>query len=185
MRLNDFEIRAALKEKLCDQSIKPRAIVDELRVHNGNAIADVVALYSEAHCFEIKGYNDKIERVLRQGSYYNTAFRKITLVTTENHLNKALEIIPSHWGVIIAYSSSGKVRLKHVRRSNSNPFFDKELALLTLWKSEMLDILNENKYKKKPRELLAKLISGSKRKVELSVNICDALVDRSINSATV
>lgn len=182
MQLNDREIREALKQKLYNQAVKPRAIVEELRVHNGNAIADVVALYTEAHCFEIKGVNDKIERVLRQGGFYNTAFRKITVVTTKNHINKALEVVPSHWGIMVAFFEFGKVRLKHIRGASNNPYFDKKLALLTLWKSEMLGILNENKYRKNPREFLAQLISYNKKKVELSAHICEALVNRKIDS---
>lgn len=178
MLLNDFEIRGALLRRINSYSTKPKAIIEELRVHNGNAIADVVALYSEAHCYEIKGFKDKIERVLVQGAYYNSAFRKITLVTTENHLNKALQLAPDYWGIMLASYSNGKLRIKHVRKANNNPDFNKELALLTLWKSEMLSILEENKHKRKPRDFLAQLISSTKKKVELSNNICNLLVHR-------
>lgn len=184
MKLNDTEIRAALRNKLNSQVVKPRAIVEELRVHNGNAIADVVALYSEAHCYEIKGRQDKIERISVQGGYYNTAFRKITLVTTVNHLEKAEIIAPNHWGIMLAEYSQGNVRLKHVRGAKNNPLFDKELALLTLWKSEMLTMLEENKYNKKPRDSLAQLISVSKKKVELSNRICSVLLDRYSSNTT-
>lgn len=177
MNLNDIEIRQALKIKLESQSKKPRAVVEELRVHNGNAIADVVALYSEAHCYEIKGFNDKIERVITQGNYYNSSFRKITLVTTENHLEKALTIIPDCWGIMVAYIE-GNVRLRHVRGARNNTEFNKELAVLTLWKSEMLSILEESKHQRKPRDFLAQLISSTQKKAELSGNICNLLVGR-------
>jgi hypothetical protein len=178
MKLNDLEIRQALKIKLNGQKPKPKAVVEELRVHNGNAIADVVALHTEAHCYEIKGCNDKVERVLTQGAYYNTAFRKITLVTTQNHLKKALLITPLHWGIILAEYDGERVTLRYSRGAKANPLFDKELALLTLWKSEMLSILQETKHKRKPRDLLAQLISSSKKKVELSNNICEVLLNR-------
>lgn len=178
MTLNDIEIREALVQKLNNQAIKPKAVVEELRVHNGNAIADVVALYNEAHCYEIKGCNDKIERILLQGSYYNTSFRKITLVTTENHLEKASRIAPHHWGILVASHSAGEVRLRHMRGAKNNPEFNKELALLTLWKSEMLQILEESKHQKKPRDFLAQLISSTKKKAELSNSICNLLLDR-------
>jgi len=184
MILNDSEIRGALIHKLENQSIKPKAVIEELRVHNGNAIADVVALYNEAHCYEIKGCNDKIERVLVQGNFYNSSFRKITLVTTENHLQKAADITPHYWGIMLASHTKGCLQLKYIRGARNNPEFNKELALLTLWKSEMLSILEESKHKRKPRDFLAQLISNTKKKAELSSNICDLLLDRHHSSVT-
>jgi hypothetical protein len=179
MKLNDQEIRAALKIKLQSQSSKPKAIIDELHVCNGNAIADLVALYSEAHCYEIKGSGDKVERVITQGRYYNSAFRKITLVTTENHLQKSLAICPTFWGIMVAVNDGeNSLRFRNYRGAKINPEFCKETALLTLWKSEMITILDEQKHKRKPRDFLAQLISSNKKKIELSSSICDLLVSR-------
>lgn len=178
VRLNDVQIRAALVHKLESQTVKPRAILQELRVCNGNAIADVVALYSEAHCYEIKGMDDKIERVLAQGKFYNSSFRKITLVTTGNHLKRALSICPSHWGIMVAFCVGDNIKFRYVRGTKINSEFSKELALLTLWKSEMLSILEEPKHQRKPRDVLAQLISSSKKKAELSSHICDLLISR-------
>jgi len=181
MKLNDNEIRIALKIKLQSQFRKPKAIIDELQVCNGNAIADVVALYAEAHCYEIKGSSDKVERVIIQGKFYNSAFRKITLVTTENHLKKALSICPAFWGIIISVDNGANdIIFKYIRGAKINPKFCKETALLTLWKSEMLSMLNEQQYKRKSRNFLAQLISSSKKKNELSNTICDLLVNREL-----
>lgn len=183
MLLNDVEIRKALIQKLETQTIKPRAIVEELRVYNGNAIADVVALYKEAHCYEIKGKDDKVERVLVQAKFYNTSFRKITLVTTENHLDKAQSICPDYWGIVVVFSYENMVKFRHVRGAKTNPQFSKELALLTLWKSEMLSILEEPKHLRKPRDVLAQIISSNKKKAELSSNICNLLITRRLDSS--
>jgi len=182
MRLNDFEIRKALVRKIESQTIKPKAIIEELRIHNGNAIADVVALYSEAHCYEIKGEKDKIERVLVQGEFYNSSFRKITLVTTSNHLQKAQKICPGYWGIIVAFNADDSVKFRHVRGAKINPDFSKELALLTLWKSEMLSLLEQPKYQRKPRDYLAHLISSNKQKAELSNSICELLLTRKLSN---
>lgn len=184
MRLNDKEIRFALLNRLNRQKTKPRAIIEELRVNNGNAIADVVALYKEAHCYEIKGENDKIERISQQGSFYNTSFRKITLVTTENHLKKAIALAPFEWGIMIASYKYNNIIFRNIRASRSNSAFNKELATQTLWKSEMLEILDEEKHKRKPRELLARLISDAQRKSGLSNAICEQLIIRHNNRHT-
>ncbi|NPE09789.1 MAG: sce7726 family protein [Asgard group archaeon] len=178
--LDDKLIRTNLISKLKKQTIKPKAVIEELRVHNGNAIADVVALYKEAHCFEIKGDGDKIERAIKQGYYYNSSFRKITLVTTNKHLDKAIDVLSGFWGIIIAERKKDEISLKYVRRARNNPCFDKSLALLTLWKSEMLNLI-EHKFtgiRKNNRKLLAKLIAHSKKKEELSYNISTTLIAR-------
>lgn len=176
----DKLIRTTLISKLKNQAIKPKAVIEELRVHNGNAIADVVALYKDAHCFEIKGDGDKIERAVKQGNYFNLSFRRITLVTTSKHLSKAIEVLPKFWGIMIAEKKDDKLTLKYIRRARNNSCFDKCLALLILWKSEMLTLIEQHNKstKNKSRRLLAQLISRSKKKVELSNNISSVLLSR-------
>lgn len=177
-QLNDGDIRAGLLRRLARQSAKPRATIEELRVHNGSAIADVVALYSDAHCFEIKGCSDKIARISIQGAFYNTAFRRITLVVTTRNLKRAKRISPRCWGIMLARRVGAEVRLTYVRPSKINPCFDKALAVKTLWKSEMLSLVEEKANARKSRDSLADLICATRRKVELSNRICELLVTR-------
>lgn len=180
-KLNDTHIRNELIYKLKNQPIKPKAVMEELRVHNGNAIADVVALYNEAHCFEIKGDGDKIERILKQGYYYNLCFRKITLVTTNKHIKKATSISPAFWGIILAETNGENVSLRYVRKTNYNKYFDKNIALLTLWKSEMLNLASDSdspKAKTLTRKSLAEKISAKAKKTDLSHHITSLLFNR-------
>src|SRR5271154_2323807 len=108
--LNDATIREALLRKLERQKSRPRAVLQELHVHNGKAIADVVTLHSEAHCYEIKGETDRIERITGQGVYYNAVFRRITLVTTECNLRQARKLAPKFWGIMVAIVEGESVR---------------------------------------------------------------------------
>ena len=94
MPLNDKQIRPFLVNFLNSAVNKPQKVMEELSVCYGDAIADVVAVYNTLHCFEIKGETDTIQRIQHQGQFYNKSFLKITLVTTENHLNYALKSIP-------------------------------------------------------------------------------------------
>lgn len=178
MNLNDATIREALLLKLKRQKSRPRAVLEELHVHNGRAIADVVTLHSEAHCYEIKGETDRIERVTTQGVYYNAAFRRITLVTTECNLKRARKLVPRFWGIIVAIADGIVVRFRHIRAARLNPKFEKQSAALTLWKSEMLELLSEPGAERKPRRLLAELIAETRRELELSMSICDILIGR-------
>ncbi|MGV8927530.1 MAG: sce7726 family protein [Ewingella sp.] len=182
MNLNDKEIRTALVDFLENQRNKPRRVIHELSVSNGNAIADVVAIYNESHCFEIKGDGDKIERIKTQGIHYNLAFRKITVVTTAKYADKALEYAPFFWGIIIAKKYKENVNLKYLRKSLVNPFFDKKIALQTLWKEELIRILDsrsiEVKNKDKNKTFIGEVISEKLGVKELSENISSILILR-------
>lgn len=177
--LNDTTIREALLRKLERQKSRPRAVLQELHVHNGKAIADVVTLHAEAHCYEIKGATDRIERISAQGLYYNAAFRRITLVTTECNLQRALILAPRFWGIMVAIADVEAVRFRHIRAARLNPNFEKHSAVMTLWKSEMLELVSDPDAERKPRRLLAQLIAETQRDLQLSMSICDLLLGRS------
>ena len=178
MHMNDAHIREALLRELARQNARPRAVLEELHVQNGRAIADVVTLHSEAHCYEIKGATDRVERIAVQGAYYNAVFRWITLVTTECKLRRALELAPPFWGVMIAVDDADTIRFRHVRTARRNPNFEKQSAAMTLWKSEMLELVPETGTARMPRRRLAQMIAETRQELELSMSICDLLFSR-------
>ncbi|GAB3108284.1 sce7726 family protein [Aestuariicella hydrocarbonica] len=183
MPLNDPVIRATLKQHLLKLRAKPRAIIDELHVHKGNAIADVVAIYKEPHCFEIKGETDNVKRIIRQGKFFNLSFKKITLITTKNHLANALKTAPDFWGVMIAYEKDGDIKLKYYRKAENNPCFDKEIALYTLWRQEMLDLSNIKKIelsKRINKQSIANEIANHLSGKEVSSSIANFLLERNV-----
>lgn len=163
----------------------PRAILQELRVHNGNAIADVVTVHTRAHCYEIKGDTDSVYRLLKQCQFYDLAFNKITLVTTDRQLNKALRLAPAYWGIVRCSRHGDQLSFSYVRRAKSNPLFDKKTALLTLWKSELVDValpLSAQKIEKLNRSQLSELIATNLSSESLGKSIGEKLVSRSFKS---
>ncbi|WP_155647517.1 sce7726 family protein [Burkholderia territorii] len=181
MNLDDKIIRKFLIARLAALSNKPKAIIEELRVHNGNAIADVVAIHKYAHCYEIKGDTDAVRRILVQRQYYDLAFRRITLVTTDRHLGNALSLAPAHWGIMVASESRGSVAIRYVRRATRNPLYDTRIALLTLWKSELLEValpISSNKLNKLNRAQLTDLIALNVSQEELCEQIGHRLAGR-------
>jgi len=171
LRLNDRVIRSALVARLATLPIKPKAVLEEVRVHNGNAIADVVAVSRFLHCYEIKGATDSIRRLLRQGRFYDLAFMKTTLVTAESRLKTAIQTAPPHWGVMTASVVDGRnVAITYVRGASSSPSYDKKVALLTLWRSELLEVAApfDQKANQLNRSELTELIASSLTKAELA-----------------
>jgi len=185
MLLNDKEIRVALIEYLNNKANKPRRIIEELPVHRGNAIADVVTVHGEAHCYEIKGERDNINRLKVQGEFYNKSFNRITLVTTEKKLDEALAKAPVFWGVLIAFYHDGLIKFKYSRKAKINSMYDKELALTTLWRGELTQIDMNNQLdinKKVDKRVLAQKISEKINKAQTNKSIADLLAERVFNS---
>lgn len=181
MILNDKNIREAFILKLNRMNPKPKKVIEELSVANGCAIADIVSVNKIIHCYEIKGENDKIERALKQAKYYDLAFNKITLITTSNHLGKAFNLIPNHWGIIesIYSEKEDRVKFRHHRKATSNSYMNKFVAMQTLWKSEMLKISEllgvSFLTKEKNRDFIANKISNGNNKNIISKMISDQL----------
>ncbi|PKL46175.1 MAG: hypothetical protein CVV42_17290 [Candidatus Riflebacteria bacterium HGW-Riflebacteria-2] len=178
--LTDKVIREAFIQKSVIKGLSRDSIVEELQVHNGRAIADIVTLDDEPHCYEIKSDVDNVYRILVQGEFYNQTFRKISLITTRKFEDKALRIAPDFWGILIAKESeNGNVIFKTVRNAKINPFFDKQKATMTLWKCEMLELIESPK-PKMSRNFLAEIIAKQKGPKELSRDICFLLQKRRI-----
>lgn len=181
-KLTDKAIRQALKAHL--QAASHRALLEELRVHNGNAVADVVAIDDSAHCYEIKGETDSVRRILRQGAFYDQVFPKITLVTTQNHLASARKLAPQHWGLLIAEHGHGGLTFREHRSAKESALFDKRLALLTLWRSELMNLcdVKQLKAEKFSRAKLSDLIASINESADVSRMIGRLLVQRQMNN---
>ena len=183
--LGDKEIRASLIHRLQKSIRHPKRIIEELRVHNGNAIADVVSIHNYAHCYEIKSDKDSIERAVKQSYYYDLAFRKVTLVTTSRHLDKAINKLPPYWGIIVAKTVNNRIVLSYFRSAAPSPNFDKRLALLTLWKSELTDValpISDTNLVKLSRAKLSTLIADKFNAKQLALHIGTQLVLRNFRS---
>lgn len=185
-KLTDKEIRHALLVNLGRRANPPRVTLEEVHVCNGNAIADVVAVYKAMHCYEIKGETDSINRIVRQSRFYDQAFPLISLVTTENHLRRAEIIAPKHWGIVLANSSPSAVIFKHVRGAARNPSYLPEIALLSLWRSELIKFpnLSSASLEKMNRQKIASLIASSVPTGVISELVGQALAARNSNNAT-
>jgi len=184
LRLNDQAIRYCLIQQLTRMAKRPKAILEEVRVHHGNAIADVVSIHEQPHCYEIKGSTDNIHRAVKQSLFYERTFKKMTLVTVERHANAATRIMPLYWGIMTARADAGKIRLSYARPAKVNPYFDKTIALHTLWKSELLDSDKARIVcgaKNMNRDELTRLIAESLSEEALLKFIATKLADRAVS----
>ena len=182
--MNDAEIRLALTNWLNQKKISPQKILNEITISDGLARPDLIAIYSYSHCYEIKGDNDQIQRIVKQFIHYQSSFKKNTLVTTQKHLKKALKLLPDFWGIIVAIIENETIKFKYVRKSSHNPFYRKDIASKILWKAEMQQLL-ENKYisykSSSTRNDLIDLLNISYTSYELDQSICLSLLNRKVS----
>jgi hypothetical protein len=183
--LNDAEIRPQLISWLNGKAIKPQLILNEVTISDGSARPDIIAIYSYSHCYEIKGDNDQIESISKQLAYYQASFKKNTLITTHKHLKKALELLPSFWGIVIAIPLDNKsITFKYVRKSSYNPFYRKDIASKILWKEEMQKLLKKKSISFNSRLTrfdLIELITNSSTSNEVDEFVCNSLLNRKIS----
>lgn len=180
-KLTDKEIRRALLINLARRANAPLAALEEVHVCNSNAIADVVAVYKTMHCYEIKGETDSINRIVRQSHYYDQAFPLISLVTTTNHLRKAQEIVPQHWGIIVAQVvRESTVKFRYVRGATRNAMYSPEIALLSLWRSELIEFAGPKigTLEKMNRQKIAALIAATAPTSVINEKVGIALASR-------
>jgi hypothetical protein len=180
--LNDQTIRSEFKSHLLRRANKPRILVEELRIHDGNAIADIVAIYDFMHGYEIKGESDKVSRITVQSGYYNTSFSYLTLITTENHLQWAIENIDSFWGIIVAFNGGTRIKFRHIRGAKSNPLFSTKKSLSMLWRDELMNvgtIINQCSIRKNDsRSVLADKITTLLNKSKAVELLSSAIIKR-------
>lgn len=185
MVLKDREIRTALITHLKNRSPRPARVVEELSIDNGNAIADVVACYRELHCYEIKGQTDNVRRVLAQSEFYSHSFPKLTLVTTENHLDWAISNIPDYWGIMLVRSLGERIIFRYVRKATANGLFCKRKALMMLWKKELTAMAKAHPQlilkKSFTRADIAEQISQKFSRTDALIGIQSAIVGRASN----
>lgn len=179
--LNDVDIRPALISWLSQKNIQPISILSELTIADGRARPDIIALYKFTHCFEIKGDNDRIERVVKQASYYHTTFKKNTLITTQKHLDKALKILPEFWGIILVSPLHDRIIFKYIRKASYNKKYNIKMAAKILWKIELQSLLQKKHIHYNSRYTRIHLISLIEKNYissEFDQYICKILLER-------
>lgn len=117
------------------------AFLEELKVHGGQVWADLVDA-PDLHCYEIKSNYDSLKRLVGQGTQYAHVFDRVTLVTAERHLDKALPMLPSWWGVmVVPHSPEG--RFEQLRIASQNQTQEPEILATLLDRAECIGILSD------------------------------------------
>jgi hypothetical protein len=143
--MNDKHLRKALRQELrAKYGNDPHtAVVDEMSIEQGTARADLVLINGALHGFELKSDCDSLCRLTEQANAYNTVFDYVTLVVGERHLRRAVEIIPSWWGIRVARYQKNRLIMRDLKLPLANPDLDPLSVASLLRRDEALQLLNE------------------------------------------
>lgn len=142
----DARIRPALREFVRQRHGRRGGIrlVDEFAVERGHVRIDLAVLNGRLHGYEIKSAADRLDRLEQQAAGYSSVFDTVTLVTEQRHLEQALAIIPSWWGIMLAKEApDGGFSLRTIRRAARNPRVDALRLAELLWKNETIAVLKQ------------------------------------------
>ncbi len=139
----DCDIRLALEANLVlVHGDEPDTIIrHEVGICAGARRIDMALLNGELAGYEIKSDVDTLARLAGQAEAYGSVLDRATLVTTRRHLDGALSLLPSWWGIIVAHAESGSIILEAFRSPRLNSEHDPFSLAQLLWKEEALDEL--------------------------------------------
>jgi hypothetical protein len=134
-RSRDPDIRCALHQWLLAQhaNCPGAAIIHELDIPRPSGRVDVALINGRLAGYEIKSSVDTLTRLTDQEASFSAVFERMTLVVTERHSKRSLNVIPEWWGIMEAGSGS----LRVIRRGRSNPTLNLESVLYVLSKAEL------------------------------------------------
>jgi hypothetical protein len=162
----DRIIRQELKKKI-EKKYKnaPVRIIEELCLDDHSTRIDIAVVNGILHGYEIKSDLDTLERLPKQMNSYNSIFDQITLVVGSQHLYEAFNLVPDHWGIMVAkIDGKGSIYFNLIREASDNNAQQKLSIAKLLWKHEALEVLENIDsvygYKSKSKNVIHERISN-------------------------
>jgi len=159
--MNDLEIRKNFHRKKLQRhhANKNTLVIDELGLNHGKNRADIAVINGNLVGYEIKSNNDSLLRLKQQVQAYNSIFNKNYIIVGSRYQKIIHRYIPDWWGIIISEKSKRHaINFYLIRKAYKNKYIKPISIARLLWRSEAIEILEQNKAPskllKKPRESL-------------------------------
>lgn len=125
VRLTDWDVRATLSDALRRHYRRSNTLIlHEMAVQGGTARMDVAVLNGHFEGYEIKSDFDSLRRLPRQIERYSLVFDRLSIVTTDRHLEALDHVLPAWCGLLVASLNRRKVLLHSARPPAQNPDVD-------------------------------------------------------------
>lgn len=147
--MREAEVRACLQIKLLEAGPLITETIFEFWVPPSNERADVVTVGPRLEGFEIKTNRDSLKRLPRQAAAYGRVFDRCHAVLATRHVERAIEILPEWWGVLVV---DDDLDFSLLRSAEDNYNVEPETLVRLLWRDEAYAILSELGEAPSPRE---------------------------------
>lgn len=178
-KLTELTIRNTLLRSLNKAS--ECTVLEEVKIEGGTARIDVVAFGNEIVGYEIKSDFDNFDRMANQIHAYNRVFSKINLVCGKRHLDYALAILPSWWGIILVSLVDDDQTLEQIREAKSHDRQDPYSVASLLNKQDAVELLKFYRCPVRPRSNLRAIWEAMASSIPLR-KIEDAIVQNLSNT---
>ncbi|MBF8964060.1 sce7726 family protein [Pontibacter sp. FD36] len=135
----DRDIRAALREEYLQKYYQDSdaKVVEEWPLFANKARIDIAVINGHLVGYEIKSDRDTIARLPDQLAIYSQIFDYITVITGPKHVDKLLNFLPHHCGLIVAEPTESKdIRLSTIVEPSRSPEQSKFKLASLLWHEE-------------------------------------------------
>ena len=164
--LGDADIRPALRSQLLsdyrDQT--DTTLIEELGICRGQTRIDFAVVNGVLHAYEIKSDRDNLRRLRGQVDRYGEVVDLATLVVGERHVDRAIKMLPSWWGVLRVECGPTGPRFNLLRGALRNPDRNPRSLVELLWLDDAVALLE--------RRDAARGVRGKPRRVVWD-RICD------------
>ena len=169
--MSDAKIRTDIRALLprVFRNADEALLVEEMEICSGKARADMAIISKQLIGVEIKGSKDTLRRLPNQIDQYSRCFDQVVLVVHESHANKAIQLVPNWWGIVVNSDEKNKMPYSIKRRPELNDNFELESFLMLLWKPEL-------------EVLCSKLLNWRPAQRNSKQNLRERLISNAINS---
>jgi hypothetical protein len=133
--LTEATIRESLSHELLS-GLPHAETVYELWVPRSYERADVAVIGPTMDGFEIKTARDTLRRLPRQAAAYARLFDRCYVVLADRHVERAMGILPSWWGVMVIRGETAP-EFERIREADVNHDVDPETLVRLLWRDEV------------------------------------------------
>ena len=138
--LTEADVRNLVVADVLPRAGKFAESVFEFWVPRSNERADVAVVGEIMHGLEIKTARDSLKRLPRQIEAYSRVFDRCEAVVATRHVEGALEMLPSWWG-LRAFEDEGI--LHTLRHPEVNDAVEPEILVRLLWRAEAFAAVSE------------------------------------------
>lgn len=115
-------------------------VLDELRICQARARADLAVVNGELAGFEIKSDVDRLDRLASQVRYYDRIFDRSVVVCAQRHVAVLRRRLPAFWGLWVVEVAAEGLTLRVDRPAEPNVGTSKRDRLALLRRDEMAEV---------------------------------------------